>query len=121
MRYRLRTLLIVLAWSATLEAATADAEVPLTHDEVRLAIRTFLATSSDAKDIGFIRFSGEGIEKKPVVTFPDTDYVRLGPWQVNVVTHDALLFSRVALLEGTVVRTTGGLSIKINRIIWHRR
>lgn len=92
----------------------------LSHEDVRAAIRTFLATSSDAKNIGFIRISGEGLEQKQIVTAPDSDYVRFGPWQVNVVTRDVILESKKALLEGEVVQSKGKLTVKINRIIWHR-
>jgi hypothetical protein len=92
----------------------------LSHEDVRTALRTFLATASDAKSIGFIRISGEGLEHKPIVTAPDSDYVRLGPWEINVVTRDAILESKKALLVGEVVRIRGKLTIQINRIIWHR-
>jgi hypothetical protein len=88
-----------------------DAELltePLTDDEVKQAIRGYLATPQ-AKEHRWIVASGEDIEKKQVHHSKQPDYVFWGRWQVSVKTGMAVLMTdkEDRILQATIRRVAG--------------
>ena len=118
------TLLWLLGMTFGLLAADAPDALgePLSDQEVKEAVRDYLANSPDAKGSRWIAASGDGIEKKPVTHEKTHDSVYWGSWRVNPKTGEAHLVTDKAdhNLKG-IIRRRDGKAVIVRGEYWVNR